>query len=84
MTLGYYCFTIVTPATVATHRASFGAGMGLIHLDNVVCNGEEPQLANCTHSGIGVHNCNHSEDAGVICQGNIMSFTAYRDNKISC
>ncbi len=47
----------------------FGAGSGLIALSDVGCSGEEPNLLNCAHSGIGVHHCNHNEDAGVRCPG---------------
>ena len=31
------------------------------------CNGNEGFLNLCPHRGVGVHNCGHSEDAGVIC-----------------
>ena len=52
----------------ATHSAQFGPGVGIIHLDNVQCNGSELRLANCSHLGVGVHNCVPLEDAGVICR----------------
>ena len=39
-----------------------------IHLDGLQCSGTEPTLLNCTHNGIGVHDCNHDEDVGIICQ----------------
>lgn len=38
-----------------------------IVLDNLQCTGTEISLINCTHNGIGVHNCGHIEDAGVQC-----------------
>ena len=38
-------------------------------MDDVFCNGNEQALINCSHRGIGVHGCTHSEDAGVKCLG---------------
>ena len=50
----------------------FGSGEGDILLDNVVCNGTEQDLLQCRHSGINSSNCEHCEDAAVVC-GGIMS-----------
>ena len=49
----------------------FGEGSGPIWYDNVDCVGNETNIAQCSHSGIGLHNCNHSQDAGVICGGKL-------------
>jgi len=50
-----------------TRGARYGAGSGTIWLDNVICTGSETNFLQCSHSGLGVHNCHHDEDAGVKC-----------------
>eukprot|EP00745_Piridium_sociabile_P017596 TRINITY_DN26383_c0_g1_i10.p2 TRINITY_DN26383_c0_g1~~TRINITY_DN26383_c0_g1_i10.p2 ORF type:complete len:134 (-),score=18.91 TRINITY_DN26383_c0_g1_i10:164-565(-) len=47
----------------------FGAGNSTqpILLDNVECTGNESNLLDCQHNPIGVGNCSHSEDVGVVC-----------------
>ena len=42
-----------------------------IHLDEVLCSGNEISLLNCNSSliGQGVSGCDHSDDAGVKCGG---------------
>ncbi|XP_033890108.2 HHIP-like protein 1 isoform X1 [Acipenser ruthenus] len=52
----------------ASKKAQFGEGKHLrILLDDVQCEGYEDSLLDCKHSEIGIHNCDHQEDAGVIC-----------------
>lgn len=52
---------------MAFTNAHFGQGVGAIALDDTQCVGTEDNLADCPSST--THNCVHSEDAGVSCQG---------------
>ncbi|XP_076834262.1 HHIP-like protein 1 [Brachyhypopomus gauderio] len=55
-------------ALKASKSAEFGEGKHLkTLLDDVQCEGTEETLLDCQHAGVGVHNCAHYEDAGVIC-----------------
>ncbi|XP_030839648.1 scavenger receptor cysteine-rich type 1 protein M130-like [Strongylocentrotus purpuratus] len=47
--------------------AAFGLGSGLIVLDEVECEGTEPNIGHCRRSGYETHDCDHSEDVGVSC-----------------
>ena len=58
----------------AYSNADFGHGCGYILLDNVRCTGTELRLLECPNLGVGVHNCDHSEDAGVRCRGTSCTF----------
>ena len=53
-------------AIEAPNEAQFGPGTGPILLDDVRCTGNEATLFECTHAGVGNHNCGHDEDASVI------------------
>ncbi|XP_028514141.1 scavenger receptor cysteine-rich type 1 protein M130-like [Exaiptasia diaphana] len=44
-----------------------GRGSDPIWLDEVQCNGNESTLDKCPHKALGVHNCDHSEDVGIVC-----------------
>ena len=54
-------------ATFARENSAFGQGSGPIYYDEVACTGTESRLADCDHNGIGINDCGHSEDAGVVC-----------------
>ena len=56
-------------ALSAPQGAAFGQGTGQIWMDDVKCVGNETSISLCTHKGWGVHDCGHSEDASVVCQG---------------
>ncbi|KAF3814000.1 hypothetical protein GH733_018032 [Mirounga leonina] len=55
-------------ALAAPGEAHFGPGRGPILLDNVKCRGDESALLLCSHIRWDAHNCDHSEDASVLCR----------------
>ena len=56
------------PGAIARSNAHFGSGTGPIVLDDVQCSGDEARLLSCPSRPIYIHNCLHSDDAGVSCQ----------------
>uniref|UniRef100_A0A8C6T8X7 Si:ch211-136a13.1 n=1 Tax=Neogobius melanostomus TaxID=47308 RepID=A0A8C6T8X7_9GOBI len=56
-------------ALAVMKRAILGAAEDTVKilLDNVECSGTEDTLLGCKRSKVGVHNCSHKEDVGVIC-----------------
>ena len=57
----------------AVSNAAFGEGTGQIWLDDVQCVGNETSISQCSHLGLGAHNCRHYKDASVVCRpaGNV-------------
>uniref|UniRef100_A0A3P9GXQ0 Soluble scavenger receptor cysteine-rich domain-containing protein SSC5D n=1 Tax=Oryzias latipes TaxID=8090 RepID=A0A3P9GXQ0_ORYLA len=55
----------------AKKTAFFGEGKNEIWLDDVQCTGSEPSIMKCPHKPIGINNCGHGEDAGVVCAENV-------------
>ena len=55
---------------IAITDGRYGKGVGPVHMSSVRCDGHEMRLENCSHSnGVGVTNCHHERDAGVMCEG---------------
>ncbi|KAI8485666.1 hypothetical protein Bbelb_366850 [Branchiostoma belcheri] len=67
-------------ADAARVSAHFGQGSGPIWMDDVGCTGGETSISQCWHGGWGVHNCQHSQDAGVVCTNSLIK-TAYRKTR---
>ena len=65
----YICTGIILLDAVAYGNAHFGAGVGLIYLNNVGCTGAETSLLQCSYTTASSCTYGHSEDAGVRCQG---------------
>ena len=66
-------------------NAYFGVGTGPIYLDDVACTSSASQLLECSSRPIASHNCLHSADAGVGCEGDtfwIQSFSTKFSNNI--
>ena len=53
----------------AYSNAYFGTGSGPIFLDDVQCTTSSSLLLECSSRPIQTHNCLHSDDAGVGCEG---------------
>ena len=65
-----FVVTVCVAAHFAIDRSTklYGSGENKILLDNIQCQGSEPNLLECMRDGVS-HDCAHSEDAGVVCGG---------------
>lgn len=61
------CRELNYTGVISTSSVLFTAGEGPIWLDDVQCMGSEDSIFDCYHDGYGVHNCDHSEDVGIVC-----------------
>ncbi|XP_043962312.1 deleted in malignant brain tumors 1 protein-like [Gambusia affinis] len=58
-------------ALAVKYKAFYGKGQDQVWLDDIDCTGHEKSLSDCPHRGFGEHDCDHHEDAGVICSENV-------------
>ena len=65
LTTGFLTTGFETPST----GSLFGVATDPvpIHLDDVMCTGDERGIIDCVHRGVGVEDCGHSEDTGIKC-----------------
>ena len=66
---------LLCAGVIAHSNAHFGAGSGPIVLDDVQCTSNSSQLLACPSRPILSHNCVHSTDAGVSCEGMLISLS---------
>ncbi|XP_046760762.1 deleted in malignant brain tumors 1 protein isoform X12 [Gallus gallus] len=71
-------------AVSAPGKAHFGRGSDPIWLDDVECSGTEASLSQCRLNNWGNHNCNHEEDAAVVCSGTNPLQVRLRDSSSPC
>ena len=68
----FAAFYVLHAGGIPYTNSFFGAGTGPIYLDDVACSSSAHQLLECSSRPILRHNCSHSADAGVGCEGNII------------
>ncbi|XP_051546809.1 LOW QUALITY PROTEIN: soluble scavenger receptor cysteine-rich domain-containing protein SSC5D-like [Myxocyprinus asiaticus] len=56
--------------------AFFGRGSGSLWMADVNCVGDESTLSSCESREWGMNDCDHSKDAGVICQCKLLIFNS--------
>ena len=56
-------------AVAVKYKAFFGMGTDQVWMDDIDCTGSEKALAECPHRGFGENDCDHNEDAGLVCSG---------------
>ena len=75
MLTAFLLFTISDAKAINVGSNIFVRGVGPIFLDDVGCRGDETNLNDCPHRGVGIHDCDHDEDAGVICSQGFAGFS---------
>jgi len=68
---GVVCRQLGLGASGIAVSHDYGTGLGPFWLVDVACSGHESNLSSCSHRGVGVENCHHSQEAQVACHGKI-------------
>ena len=68
---GHICLISELIGAVPTYRC-YTEGQLSFGITNLACNGSEEHILNCTHSNPVLYNCQSHNDAGLVCQGNII------------
>ena len=71
-------------ATAAAGPHRFGSGSGPILFSELSCVGNESTITECDHRSTGGHNCSHSQDVGVVCEGQLICRASENVCKFVC
>lgn len=63
------CIMYIGSVAITRDVSSFGTPSNPIFLDNLACIGSETAILDCPRGVLGLHQCDHSQDAGVQCFG---------------
>ncbi|XP_019639824.1 PREDICTED: deleted in malignant brain tumors 1 protein-like, partial [Branchiostoma belcheri] len=58
-------------ATQVRNDAYFGQGTGPIYMADLRCDGNESSIFDCPYAGWTIHDCDHGQDAGVVCRTDV-------------
>ncbi|KAK7906858.1 hypothetical protein WMY93_015470 [Mugilogobius chulae] len=58
-------------AVAVKYKAFYGMGTDRVWMDDIDCTGIENALAECPHRGFGENDCDHNEDAGLVCSESV-------------
>lgn len=58
-------------AVAVKFKAFYGMGTDQVWMDDIDCTGKENALSECPHRGFGENDCDHDEDAGLVCSESV-------------
>ena len=74
--MNFFAAQFADAVALVASSTTFGPGTGPIFLNGVSCRGNETNLADCPHDGIGILGefCVHSNDGGVACPQGVVTY----------